>query len=172
MAAKPPVLPKIFTGDGEQSLSDWLDHFDRVTAIDNWDADAKKKWIQARLSGRVATAFQRLPEADRATFDKTVAELKKRFKLECYIAKFQGSKKRRNEDWTAFSEDLKMLFERVYPALQAEAQDLLALNQFLAQIEDLRLAFEVCQKTPITVDAAVAENIHATKDCCYASSSN
>ena len=64
MAAKPPVLPKIFNGDGEQSLSDWLDHFDGVTEVNEWDADAEKKWIRARLTGRVATAFRRLPEAD------------------------------------------------------------------------------------------------------------
>ena len=54
---------------------------------------------------------------------------------------------------------MKTLVERVYPALQAEAQELLALNQFLAQIEDPQLAFGVRQKTPTTVDAAVAATL-------------
>ena len=120
------ALPEIFTGDGKQSLSDWLDHFDGVAAVNEWDAEAKKKWIRARLTGRAATAFRRLPEADRATFSKIVVVLKKRFEPECrkdlYIAEFQGRRKRRTEDWAAFGEDLTMLVERAYPALQTEAQ--------------------------------------------------
>ena len=106
----------------------------------------------------MATAFRRLPEVDWETFDKIITALTKRFEPECrkelYIAEFQGRRKRRNEDWTAFGEDLKTLVKKVYPALQAEAQELLALNQFLAQIEDPQLMFGVCQKTPTTVDAA------------------
>ena len=157
MAAKPVALPEMFTGDGKQSLSDWLDHFDGVAEVNEWDADAKKKWIRSRLTGRVVTAFRRMPEADRTTFDKIVAALKKRFEPECrkelYIAEFQGRQKRRNEDWAAFGEDLKTQVERAYPALQAE---LLAINQLLAQIEDPQLAFGVRQKTPTSVDAAVA----------------
>ena len=102
------------------------------TDVNEWDADAKKKWIRARFTGRAATAFRRLPEADRETFDKIVAALTKRFKPECrkelYIAEFQGRRKRRNEDWAAFGEDLKTLVEKAYPALQAEAQELLVLS--------------------------------------------
>ena len=75
MATKPVALPEIFTGDGRQSWSDWVDHFDSVADVNEWDGAAKKKWIRARLTGRAATAFKRLPEADRATFDKIIAAL-------------------------------------------------------------------------------------------------
>ena len=163
MAAKPVALPEVFTGDGKQSWSDWIDHFDSVADVNEWNADAKKKWIRARLTGRAATAFRRLPEADRATFDKIVAGLTKRFEPECrkelYIAEFQGRRKRRNEDWAAYADDLKTLVEKAYPALQAEAQELLALNNFLAQIENPQLAFGVRQKAPTTLDAAVAATL-------------
>ena len=137
-----------------------MDHFDSVADVNEWDGAAKKKWIRARLTGRAATAFKRLPEADRATFDKIVAALKKRFEPECrkelFMAEFQGRKKRRTEDWAAYGEDLKMLVEKAYPALQAEAQELLALNHFLAQIDNPQVAFGVRQKAPSTIDAAVA----------------
>ena len=46
--------------------------------------------------------------------------------------------------------------EKAYPALQAEAQELLALSQFLAHIE---LAFGVRQKALTAVDAAVAATL-------------
>ena len=74
-------------------------------------------------------------------------------------AEFQGRQKQTNEDWAALGEDLKTLVERAYPALQAERQELLALNQFLARIEDPQLAFGVRRKTPTTVDAAVAATL-------------
>ena len=129
--------------------------------VNEWDADAKKQWIRARLTGRAATAFRRLPDwADRATFDKIDAGLTKRFEPECrkelYIAEFQGRRKRRNEDWAAYADGLKTLVEKTYPALQAEAQELLALNNFLAEIENPQLVFGVRQKAPTTLDAAVA----------------
>ena len=160
MAAKLVAIPEVFTGDGKQSWSDWLDHFDSVADVNEWSADTKKKWIRARLTGRAATAFRRLPEADRATFDKIVAGFTKRFEPECrrelYAAEFQRRRKRRSEDWAAFGEDLKTLVERAYPTLQVEAHEVLALNHFLTHIEDQQLAFAVRQRAPITVDAAVA----------------
>ena len=72
------------------------------------------------------------------------------------MAEFQGRKKRRTEDWAAYGEDLKTLVEKAYPALQAEAQELLALNHFLAQIDNPQLVFRVRQRAPPTIDAAVA----------------
>ena len=143
MAARPVAIPEVFTGDGKQSWSDWVDHFESVADVNDWDVDAKKKWIRARLTGRAATAFRRLPEADRATFAKIVAGLTERFEPKCrkelYIAEFQRRSKRRNEDWASYAEDLKTLVEKAYPALQAEALELLALNHFLAQIDNPQL---------------------------------
>ena len=160
VAAKPVALPKVFVGDGKQSWSDWVDHFESVADVNEWDAANKKKWIQARLTGRAATAFKRLSDDDRSTYAKIVAALKKRFEPECrkelYIAEFQGRKKKRTEDWAVFGKDLKTLVEKAYAALQVEAQELLALNHFLAQIEDPQLAFGVRQRGSTTVDAAVA----------------
>ena len=163
MAARPVAIPEVFTGDGKQSWSDWVDHFESVADVNDWDESAKKKWIRVRLTGRAATAFRRLPEADRAMFAKVVAGLTERFEPECrkelYIAKFQRRSKRRNEDWALYAEDLRTLVEKAYPALQAEAQELLALNHFLAQIDNPQLMFGVRQKAPSTLDAAVVATL-------------
>ena len=163
MASRPVALPEVFTGEGSQSWSDWVDHFESVAEVNSWDAAAKKKWIRARLTGRAATAMRRLSEADRESFDKIKAALKKRFEPECrkevYMAEFQVRRKKRTEDWASFAEDLKTLVEKAYPTLQAEAQELLVLNHFLGQLEDPQLAFGVRQRTPATVDAAVAATL-------------
>ena len=143
MASRPVALPEVFNGEG--SWTDWLDHFESVADVNEWDAAANKKWIRARLTGRAAKALRKLPDDDCETFDKITATLKKRFEPKCkkevYMAEFQAKRKKRTEDWAAFGEDLKTLVERAYPMLQAEAQELLALNHFLSQLEDSQLSF-------------------------------
>ena len=160
MATKPVALPEIFTGDGKQSWSDWVDHFDSVAVVNGWEAADKKKWIRARITGRAATAYKRLSDDDQSTYGKITAALKKRFEPECrkelFIAEFHQRRKRRTEDWAAYGEDLRTLVEKAYPTLQAVAQELLALNHFLSQIENPQLAFAVRQRAPTTVDSAVA----------------
>ena len=115
----------------------------------------------ARLTGRAATAMRRLAEDDRASYATICAALKNRFEPECrkevFIAEFQTKKKRRSEDWASFAEDLKNLVEKAYPTLQAEAQELLALNKFISQIGDPQLSFAVRQRAPATAVAAVLE---------------
>ena len=117
-----------------------MDHFDSVAVVNGWEAADKKKWIRARITGRAATAYKRLSADDQSTYDKITAALKKRFEPECrkelYIAEFQQRRKRRNEDWASFGEDLKTVVEKAYPTLQAEAQELLALNHFLSSIDN------------------------------------
>lgn len=158
--ARPVALPEIFTGEGNQSWTDWVDHFESVAEVNEWDGTAKKKWIRARLIGRAATALRRLSEDDRSTYVKITAALKKRFEPECrkevYIAEFQAKRKKRSEDWASFAEDLRTLAEKAYPSLEAAGQELLVLNQFLSQLDDPQLALGVRQRTPTTVDAAVA----------------
>ena len=51
---------------------------------------------------------------------------------------------KRSEDWATYAEDLKMHVEKAYPVLQVEAQELLALSHFLAQIENSQLVFGYC----------------------------
>ena len=159
MASRPVAIPEVFTGEGGQTWSDWRDHFDSVAEVNGWSA-ADKKWVRARLTRRAATAMRCLSEDDKASFDTICAALKKRFEPDCrkevFMAEFQTRTKRRNEDWASFAEDLKTLVEKAYPTLQQEAQELLALNHLLSQIGDPQLSFAVRQRSPVTVDAAVA----------------
>ena len=128
--------------------------------MNGWNAADKKKWVRARLTGRAATAMRRLAEDDRASYATICTALKNRFEPECrkevFIAEFQTKKKRRSEDWASFAEDLKNLVEKAYPSLQTEAQELLALNHFLGQVDDPQLSFAVRQRAPAMLDAAVA----------------
>ena len=156
-AQKPVVLPDMFTG--EKSWDEWIDHFDSVTAVNGWEDAAKLQWLRVRLTGRAATVFRRLPAATRADFALATAAMRARFepesKKELYMAEMQTSTKKRKEDWAAFGEELKLLADKAYPDLQEEARERLALNQYLARLDDPRLGFSVRQGKPATVDDAV-----------------
>ena len=160
---RPLAIPEIFNGEGKQLFSDWVDHFESVAAVNDWGADDRKKWIRARLTARAATAYKRLTAEETADYDAIVAALKRRFEPQCrkevYMAEFQRRKKLRSEDWASYGEDLRTLVEKAYPTLQAEAQELLALNRFLSEITDVQLAFGVRQRAPATLDAAVAATL-------------
>ena len=102
--------------------------------------DAKKKWIQAWLTGMAATAFRRLirQRSQKLLLGSQRDSNRSAGRSWLYIAEFQRRSKRKNEEWALYAEDIKTLLENenAYPALQAEALELLALNNFLAQIDN------------------------------------
>ena len=69
-------------------------------------------------------AFKQLSETTRATYDACKKGLRERFEPACkqhlYIMEFQARRKRRDEDWPSYKEDLKILAEKAFPELQEE----------------------------------------------------
>ena len=161
MAAKTVVLPEPFSG--ETSWDEWSIHFGNVADVNGWDDEQKLKWLNVRLTGRAQKAFQRLPEASRATFDLAKAAPNGRFELESrktrYQAEFQSRRKKTSEEWADFTDDLQSLAEKAYPSLQHEAHELLAKNAYLQQLTQPQVAFSVKQKNPEPLDDAVAANL-------------
>ena len=161
MAAKPPVIPELYTG--EKSWDEWIDHFDSVAKVCGWDAANKLKWLRVRLSGRAGTAFRRLPEATRVSFDLATAALRSRFepesKKELYRTELLTRRKKQNEGWAVFGEDLKILADKAYADLPVEARERFALNQYLTQLDNPQVAFSVKQTKPSTVDDAVRSTL-------------
>ena len=80
VAARPVVLPDQYSGEG--NWSDWIDHFESVVTVNNWNADAKKLWLRVCLTGRAQKAYKRLSAETRDDFEATVRALKERFEPE------------------------------------------------------------------------------------------
>ena len=58
---------------------------------------------------------------------------------EPFHAQFQIHAKQKSESWADFADDLKSLVDKVYPELEEAAREQLAVNQYLQQLEHLRL---------------------------------
>ena len=69
--SRPLLTPEPSTGTG--SFGDWIDHFESVAAINEWDDAAKLLWMRVRLVGRAQTAYGHLP----TTAKESYAALKK-----------------------------------------------------------------------------------------------
>ena len=91
--------------------------------------------------------FRRLPGAQRTSYKEAKEALEKRFKpeskKELYMAGTADSKKKRIEDWAVFGEDLRFLAEKAYPNLTDDASEQIALNQYLACLDNHQKAFAV-----------------------------
>ena len=161
MATRPLVLPEIF--NGESSWDQWIFHFKNVAVVNGWDERASLHWMKVRLTGRAQTALQRFSEDIASDYKEAKKALQERFEpssqKERYQAQFQTRRKRKEEGWADFAEDLRMLVDKAYPDFQDNAKEQLALNHFIAQIDNTQVAFSVKQKRPRNMDEVVSATL-------------
>ena len=89
--------------------------------------------------------------------------LRERFDLdsrrELYAVELNTRRKRKDEAWPDFAEDLRRLADKAYPDLQEEAREYLALNSYLSQLSDPQVSFGVKQRRPKSIDDAVTTTL-------------
>ena len=160
-ALRPVINPDAYLGDG--SWEEWIDHFESSALVNGWDDPAKLLWLRARLTKRAQTAWKRLSEEARATYEGAKEALCNRFepesKRELYSAQFQAKKRRPDEPWADFADNLRVLADRAFPELQEEAHEKLSLDRFLGEMTNQQVAFAVRQRKPKTLDDTVAHTL-------------
>ena len=160
-ASRPVIIPDAYSGDG--SWEEWIDHFESSALVNGWDDPTKLLWLRARLTKRAQTAWKRLSEEARATYEGAKEALCNRFepesKRELYSAQFQAKKRRPDEPWADFADNLRVLADRAFPELQEEAREKLSLDRFLGEMTNQQVAFAVRQRKPKTLDDAVAHTL-------------
>eukprot|EP00731_Ephydatia_muelleri_P003475 Em0001g3475a len=57
------ISPHTFSGNS--SWSDWVDHFEAVAKVNQWDEDTKLIWLPVKLKRKAQTAWKRLSEETR-----------------------------------------------------------------------------------------------------------
>ena len=118
----------------------------------DWDDANKLMWLKVRLTARAQIAFQRLPEAMRGSFDEASKALRECFeptmKKTLYQAELQMRRKRKSENWADLADDFRSLADKAYPHLENNIRETLALNTYLAQLDNTQVTFGVKQKAP------------------------
>ena len=84
------------------------------------------------------------------------ATRKERFEPEARRTRYQAElRKKAEEGWADFADELGSLANKAHPDLQEEARERLSLNAYLSQLPQPQISFSVRQKQPITIDDAV-----------------
>eukprot|EP00731_Ephydatia_muelleri_P000886 Em0001g886a len=131
--SKPLLLPEPYGGEAG-GWAEWVDHFKNVATVNKWaTGEEKLKWLKRRFD----------PDSKR----------------QLYVAELSARTRHKDEDWATFGDVLRVLADKAYPDLEEKARERLALNQFLAQIENAQVAFGVKQKRPTNVEEAVVATI-------------
>ena len=140
-----------------------MDHFEGVAAVNDWDEDAKLLWMRVRLVGRAQTAYGRLPDSSKTDYTTLKKALTERFepesKREVYLSEFSIRKKKAGEGWAEYADELRVLADRAFPDLEDKARERLALNQYLNQLDNPQVAFNVRQKRPSKLVDAVSTTL-------------
>ena len=145
-----------YSGDG--SWEEWIEHFESSALVDRWDNPTKLLWLRARLTSRAQTAWKRLSVEAKAK-EALCNRFEPESKRELYSAQFQAKKRRPDEPWADFADNLRLLADRAFPELQEEAREKLSLDRFLGEMTNEQVGFAVCQRRPKTLDDAEAHTL-------------
>ena len=95
--------------------------------MNEWDDPAKLLWMRVRLVGSAQTAYGRLPNTSKASYELLKKALKKRFepdsKKELYLSEFGTRKRKAGEGWAEYADDLRVLVDWAFPDLDDKAQE-------------------------------------------------
>ena len=148
----PLVSPDAFSGS--TSWTDWIEHFEAVAVLNDWDDVAKLRWLPVRLSGKAQSAWKRLSPEVKADYEAAREALEKRFEPESkrslYFVEFQA-RGRKEETWSDFADELRVLAEKALPEIEDKAKELLIIERLLGELTNPQVAFAVR-----TLDDAVA----------------
>ena len=105
-------------------------------------------------------AYTRLPHVTQQTYIAVKGALRERFepdsKCKLYKVQFKSRRKKSEESWVDFSDDLMVLVNKAFLNLQEEAQEQLAMSKYLDHLQDLKVSFGVKQQHPRKLSKAVA----------------
>ena len=157
----PLVLPEIFDRDG--SFTDWICHFESMSAVNGWRDQDKLLWIRVRLTGKAHVEYTRLSHKTHQAYATTKKALCERFeplsKWQLYKVQLESRRKRDKESWADFGDELLLLASKAFPDFQDEAREELALIRYLDQLNDPQASFGVKQHGPKTIHEAVSSTI-------------
>ena len=158
---RPLVSPDAFSG--VTSWTDWIEHFEAVAVLNDWDDVAKLRWLPVQLSGKAQMAWKRLSPEVKADYEAAREALEKRFEPESkhslYFAEFQSRGRKKEETWSDFADELRVLADKALPEMEDKAKELLTVERFLGELTNPQVAFTVRQRQPKTLDDAVARTL-------------
>lgn len=126
------VKPDIFTG--EEDWEQYISYFEDCSELADWTEREELLFLATSLKGQARVHYCSLPAEEKRSFRTLVTSLEQRFgnrrQATRWIAKLQSRHRAKNETVAAFGDEIRLYAQKAYAALDQEAQELLALQQF------------------------------------------
>eukprot|EP00731_Ephydatia_muelleri_P010068 Em0005g654a len=123
----------------------------------------KTHWLPVRLKEKVQTAWKQLSEETRGNYQLAMDAFQKWFepssKREHYVTEIHFRKRKSSEQWGDFADQLRCLADKAFSTLVGDTKEVLALDRYLSEIADLKIAFAVRQQRPETLQEAVTSTL-------------
>ena len=118
-----------FSGDGEEDLLDWLDHFESAAFALEWDESTKLKALPAYLTGTASKWYRcRIKSLTDDEIPKTFEDLKRKMVSDLapsgyrksLIKELNAKKQRPDQSAIAYAYEVRDLCRRINPDMQEE----------------------------------------------------
>ena len=150
---------------GKEKWEVWINRFEAVANLQNWDNRTKLGELLTRLQGEAGDfVFDQLNSKTLKNYSKLATELKNRFGVfenkRAYQVQFNRRTQKPNEDTADFAAELKRLYDKAYSNRHAKIRQEDLLQRFLMGLSDTeaRIYLEL-HKDPKTIEEAVQEVI-------------
>lgn len=150
---------------GKEKWEVWINRFEAVANLQNWDNRTKLGELLTRLQGEAGDfVFDQLNSKTLKNYSKLATELKNRFGVfenkRAYKVQFNRRTQKPNEDTADYAAELKRLYDKAYSNRHAKIRQEDLLQRFLMGLSDTeaRIYLEL-HKEPKTIEDAVQEVI-------------
>ncbi|CAG2225065.1 unnamed protein product [Mytilus edulis] len=150
---------------GKEKWEVWINRFEAVANLQNWDNRTKLGELLTRLQGEAGDfVFDQLNSKTLKNYSKLATELKNRFGVfenkRAYKVQFNRRTQKPNEDTADYAAELKRLYDKAYSNRHAKIRQEDLLQRFLMGLSDTeaRIYLEL-HKDPKTIEEAVQEVI-------------
>lgn len=126
------ITPESYTGDDD--WEQYISHFEDCAELGNWTEKEKVLTLAAKLKGQARVFYTSLSVVEKRSYRSLVARLEQRFgsakQHSRWISRLQSRVRRPGESIAALGDDLLLMAQKAYMSLDANAQEMLALQQF------------------------------------------
>ncbi|CAC5425005.1 unnamed protein product [Mytilus coruscus] len=155
---------------GKEKWEVWINRFEAVANLQNWDNKIKLSELLTRLQGEaVDFVFDQLNSKTLKNYPKLATELKNRFGVfenkRTYKVQFNRRTQKSNEDTADYAAELKRIYDKAYSNRHAKIRQEDLLQRFLIGLLDneARIHTELT-KDPKTIEEAVQEEDNSGKN--------
>ncbi|CAG2241471.1 unnamed protein product [Mytilus edulis] len=152
-----------FTGNEKWEV--WLNRFQAVARLNNWDDNEKLRELIPRLQGEAGDfVFDQLPSKTLDKYTKLIKELRNRFGViessRTYKLQFSRRRQLSGETPEKFASELKRLYDKAYKNRDFKTRQEDLLQRFLLGLQDYKARIHIeLNKDPQTIEEAVHEVI-------------